>query len=550
MTDTAQALPENVQKGLTASVKYIVGNLLAEKHYSKISSSLATKWDKFQSLTAAKMLMQQHGVQITPEEEDRLSGLTEPQMIESLVSKMPQQSKEQFQHFFLQLQLIVSTATRIRTALEQGRADLVEQAMEDADSTGISQYILKMAIVQAGSEVNNLKKQHGAFAKDAESKLSRLCKGAEDAAIANERLGKAKAELAQFQATQNENIKKVLMSFAGGSATALTHGVFSSWANYTKKMLVENEIYEDFRPQIEEAEAALIDAKSQQLKSVKGMIERRNAAGLNGLLAEVFGLWCKDIVEAKLALESAAAVAALEARLQGCADQASANAKKVLARCGAASGQGLRDMCFHEWKTFHTEYLKNKEMEDAVKAEEARIAEFMKSHSDNAKGLLNNMAAATDSGLVHEVLTAWYEVYKEEKQINEYAEFMNQTNGRFGSFGDRNKKGAKSVMERAHEHNMTMLYLKFFGAWKLDTCVERKVKAHQVRIDAKRQQLVSVQQMFRNFAKQLESNIQSGADSSRDLAAGPPSKKKTMQKNDGSVSLPDIHSKPGSAGGQ
>merc|ERR1719238_2553124 len=95
-------------------------------------------------------LMEQHGVHLSPEEEERLSGMSEPQMIETLVTKMPQQSKEQFQHFFLQLQLIVSTATRVRQALEQGRSDLVEQAMDDADSTGIAQYILKMCIVQAG----------------------------------------------------------------------------------------------------------------------------------------------------------------------------------------------------------------------------------------------------------------------------------------------------------------------------------------------------------------------------------------------------------------
>merc|ERR1719498_377989 len=102
-----------------------------------------------------------------------------------MVSKMPQQSKEQFQHFFLQLQLIVSTATRVRQALEAGRPELVEQAMDDAESTGISQY--------------NLKKQHAAFVKDAEGKLSRLVKAQEDAVVAKERLVKAQGELAVFQ---------------------------------------------------------------------------------------------------------------------------------------------------------------------------------------------------------------------------------------------------------------------------------------------------------------------------------------------------------------
>jgi len=561
MADAAEAqpLPETVKRGLSASVKYMVSNLLAEKHYSKISSSLATRWDRFQSMTAAMKLMEQHGVHITPEEEQRLSGLTEPQMIESLVSKMPQQSKEQFQHFFLQLQLIVSTATRTRTALEQGRADLVEAAMDDADSTGISQYILKMAIVQAGSEVNNLKKQHAAFVKDAEGKMSRLVKGAEDCQVAKERLLKAQGELAVFTASANENIKKVLMAMAGGSTTAILHSVLNTWAIYTKKMKVENEIYEEYREELEQAECRLIDAKADQLKSITGMVNRRAAGAKGGLMGEVFQLWSDDIKEAKDRALNADAVAAMEARLNGCADQAAANAKKVLARCGAASGVALRDMCWHEWKMYHGNYQKNLAEEQAVKAEEERIAEFLASHKEKGKGLMSSMAAATNSGLMHEVFLAWAEHYKEEKQINEYAEFMNQTKGRFGEFGEKNKKGAAGVMGRAHEHQMTMLYLKVFGAWRLHTHLEQKQKQHQTRIDGKRQQLVGVQQMFRNFAKQLESNIQAG-DSGRlggaeDIGTNAKSKSRgpsrnTMAMDDakygGSVTLPDINSKPGS----
>merc|ERR1719502_1748920 len=82
--------------------------------------------------------------------------------------------------------------------------------------------------------------------------------------------------------------------------------------------------------------------------------------------------------------------------------------------------------------------------------EQKQIKEFMKSHSENAQGLLNNMHAATNTGLLHEVITAWAEYWKEQKQINEFAEMMNGANGKLAGFGDRNKKGAKSVMERAH----------------------------------------------------------------------------------------------------
>jgi hypothetical protein len=526
----------------------LVANFLNDKHYGAIGSSLATTGSKFQSLTAAMKLMEQHGVFIDEKESERLSSMnSEAEMIEALVTKMPQQSAEKFQHFFLQLQLIVSTATRVRQALEAGQAELVEQAMEDAESTGIMTYILKMVIVQAGAEVTNLRRMHKHFCADAESKLSRLVRGQEDAMHAKGRLAKAQGELACFQASQNEQIKKVLMAFAGGSTTALLHGVLNSWHAYVKRMRVESAIFEEYREDIEKAEQRLIDAKSEQLKTVKGMIEKKNKMGTEQLIQEVFNLWREDVEEAKNFLSSKAQVEAMEARLKACQDHQSASAKKVLARCGAASDQGLRDMCFHEWVNFHKEYLKNKEFEDKVKESEKRVADFMKSKSQGAQSVLNKMGSANDSGLLQTVIKAWYEFYRDEKNAAEFAEKMNGANGRFGAFGDRNKKNAKNAMERSHEHQLTMLYLKVWGAWRLDTQLEKLLRVNQGRIEGKKKQLLGVQQMFRNFAVQLEKNINSaGEDSNRELAMGPPQgyKKKYergMTKHEQTMSLPEIN---------
>mmetsp|Transcript_22869 Transcript_22869/g.36554 ORF Transcript_22869/g.36554 Transcript_22869/m.36554 type:complete len:560 (-) Transcript_22869:227-1906(-) len=555
-TDITAPLPEKIQKGLSASVKYLVTTFLQDKHYALIGQALASKWsDRFHSLTAAMKLMEQHGVQLEQSEQDKLLKMGEAQMIEALVLKMPQQSKEQFQHFFLQLQLIVSTATRVRSALELGRSELVETAMDDSDSTGVAPYILKMAVVQAGSEVTNLKRQHTAFVRDADAKLSRLVRGQEDLIQAKNRLQKAQGELAMFQTQQNEAIKKVLMTFAGGSASALLHGCFSGWGVYVKQMKVENQIFEEYREDIEKAEQRLIDAKADQLKTVRGMIEKKHRAFEGTLQEEIFKLWWEEVEEKKGNIATADQVREMEARLKACMDHQAQSAKKVLARCGAASEQGLRDMCFHEWLNFHQEYLKNKEFEDKVKEEEKRIAEFMKTKSAGAQSVLNKMSNASDSGLLHNVLVAWCEYYKDEKRAAEYAEKMDAASFKFGEFGERNKRGARGVMDRAHEHQITMLYLKVWGAWKLETRVEQILKLNQGRIDGKRQQLLGVQSMFRNFAVQLENNIAQGADSNRDLAMGPPPTYKKqyvrgMTRTEQTVSLPDIHSKPGSNAGR
>merc|ERR1719336_2103469 len=87
------------------------------------------------------------------------------------------------------------------------------------------------------------------------------------------------------------------------------------------------------------------------------------------------------------------------------------------------------------------------------------------------------------------------------------------------------------------------------------------MKHHHCKIDAKRQQLVGVQQMFRNFAAQLEGGLnkgkdgKDGQDSSR-IFENRTAVKKKAAKDDGPRSLPEIKgsgrasaSKPAVAGG-
>jgi len=62
-------------------------------------------------------------------------------------------------------------------------------------------------------------------------------------------------------------------------------------------------------------------------------------------------------------------------------------------------------------------------------------------------------------------------------------------------------------------------------------------RSNQSKVDSKRQQLLQVQQMFRNFAGQLEAQLKgsAGDDSARGAY-------KRTSKNAGSCSLPDINS--------
>merc|ERR1712232_307606 len=120
------------------------------------------------------------------------------------------------------------------------------------------------------------------------------------------------------------------------------------------------------------------------------------------------------------------------------------------------------------------------------------------------------------------------------------AEALAQAEMKMGGFNSRNKQGAMSATERAAFQQDLMLYTRIFNAWKLDTKMERALLMHGARIDSKRHQLVMVQQMFRNFAVQLESGLKEDNSGRAFEQQGSGSKKK-LSKGEGSCSLPDIN---------
>lgn len=524
--------------GFTASMKYIVCQFLEDKHYSQLHKALSTRWDREHSLSAAMKLMQQYGVVLSQAEIDRLSSLDEGRQIEHLVMKMPEQSNEQFQHFFLQLQLIVSTAQRVKHSLEEGNPEQVEIALDDAESTGIAPYILKMAIVQAGSEVKHLRSQYEAWIKETDSKLAKLIHGQDDAIQAQKRLAAAQAQLTSYQGGANEKAKKVLMGFTTGNAKAMLATYFHEWAHYIKTNREEAGIREEYEVRIQTAENRLVEFKSKQLANVKGVLMKNAKERDMALLQAVVKVLRNSADEAKWMKENGEKIKAMEEQLQNFKSSQADNTKKVLGRMAAGGDNALLDMCLKAWINFRLDYLKDKQANDAVKAAESKVNAFLKGNQESAKGLLAKMSAGTDSGLLNNIMSTWVEKYREDKAEQEMEDIINAANSKFSSFADRNSAGAQSVMERARKHLEEMVFRRHMNAWRLYARMEGTEGLYRAKIEAKKQQLYGVQQMFRQFAAQLEEGLKE-KDSARELYKR---RTKTMSKNDGSVSLPDIHS--------
>jgi len=519
--------------------KYLTRTFLNEQSYKKIHKSLSSRWEGMHSFSAAMKLMEKYGVKVTPEEEQRLSGMEEAQQINALVNKMPQQNNEQFQQFFLQLQLLVSTATRIHQGLNQGHSDHVKRALADAENMGISPYILRMAVVQAGSEVSTLRESHNAWIKESNSKCSNLIRGASDAVAAQKRLAAAQAQLGVFTQNHSEKAKKVVMNFASQSAAGTISTVFSSWKTITKQEKLEKTVRLEYAQRLDAAENRLAEFKATQLVKARGVLTKKALASEEELKAELLKIWKEDTAEQKWVRENKGKLEEMEARLSSLQGSQGEKSRKVMMRMSQDSDQTILLAAWHAFVAFHKGYSKDREYEDHVEEVEKKVKEFVKNKASGAKKMLNKMSAGSDSGLVTMTFTGWKELYEERKKEAELENLVANSNLKMTTFRDRTKGAGMNAMERASYHVQLGILLKVWGAWLVESKGETGLKNHLARIEGKRAQLVGVQQMFRKFATELETNLKASQDSSRDLREGPPPGRR-LQKTEGTVSLPNI----------
>merc|ERR1739848_212816 len=154
---------------------------------------------------------------------------------------------------------------------------------------------------------------------------------------------------------------------------------------------------------------------------------------------------------------------------------------------------------------------------------------------EGAKAVLDKMNASTDSGLCEHVISTWCQHYRDEKDARKMEELMAENEARFGALAGRQKDNAKGVMSKVNEQMDLNAMLKHFSAWATDTKLERIMKHYNSKMESKKQQLQSVQHLFKNFATQLDQGLKEG-DTARDSSS-------RRRKEDGSVSLPDINAK-------
>jgi len=496
--------------GLGGAVQKVICTFLNKDHYRQLHRVLAVEWKSCHSLFAAVRLMEAHGISLSQKEQDKLQKLPDDQMIDALVTKMPQQTREQFEHFFLQLSLIASTTTRLRTALEAGQKDAIKEVLDAAEKVGILSFILKMAVTQAGNEVMTREKNHDDWLSDTDNKMAPLLRGQADAMISQKALAQARAQLNGSRIDANEKSRKVLMGIIGGQADALRSTCFACWADITSRMKKENEIRKEYEEQIEEAEKRLFDYRQSQLTNVRGVVERQAREVEGELVARCFQAFVEEVEEKKFRAAAGKDIAELEGKLKSMADSQSDNAKKVLGRMNNASDVGLQTFVFQAWQRFCEEYNKNKEMEDAVKASEQKVAQFMKQQNEGAKSVLNRMSMGNDTGLLGTVWKSWNDWIAENKRTAELQEILQANAAKMSDFTGKNKSCAKSAMQRAAEAQDIAAVLVIFMNWKKEAKVQAMRRYGKDKNSKRKEQLQGVKGLFKSFANDLDSSLKQG----------------------------------------
>jgi len=380
------------------------------------------------------------------------------------------------------------------------------------------------------------------WTQEADTRMGRLLRGQQDNIIAQTKLANAEAILKKQNGDQCAKAGKVVMNFVKGDTLAFIGLVITGWRQMARKGRWEGEIREEYGARLKDLEDNLAKVKAGQISKCECVILRKIQGQNVALLGSIYDIWRKDVEEAAFQRENGDKIKALEEKLASTQQSQKDSAKKVMAGMASRSTAGLLAAVMKAWIELREDSIKQKAAQEDRLNRQKGIDDFAKAHSEKCKYVIMKFAKQNDGVLVKECFENWSDFTTEGKQEAEMAEKMHNAKSRNGTFMEKNKASSGSVMNRAAEHQKSMLLTTCMNAWRLDSTMEKSVRGFHTKIDAKRGQLVGVQQMFRNFAKQLETGLQDGdkKDSARLFDSKKDAKKMPTKGDQGSVSLPDI----------
>lgn len=496
--------------GLGNVVKLVVKTFLEEKHYRQLNRILSAQWAGTHSLTAVVRLMEAHGIKVTPEEEERLQGLSEERMIDALVMRMPNQSREQYEHFFLQLSFIASTSTRLRAALETGNPDVVEEALDSAENVGVLQYLLRMAVSHAGSEVQTIGELHDQWLSDTERRMMPLLQAQATQMATQKSLAQARALIGGFMTQTKECGGGFLTKMLDSFEEATLVQTFVGWKEHVKWQQREAAVKKDWEEKKAEAAKRLNDYKSAQRQRVHTVVYNGIKDKELALLGTCFAAMLGEAINSKESKTTEAEAEDLVRKLRGFADEAAVKAKNVFSRMTDGNIEGLKAFTFKAWMDFKVIERSEREINVALKDSVDKFAAFTAKQAEGAKAVMQRMCGNSDISLIQLTMQGWREAILEQKREAEMEEVNKTKKATVSNFVARNKGSAMIASERAAYWRDQELTTYLFCIWKRESKVERMRRYGKERNEKRKKDLVSVKGLFRSFASELESSLKQG----------------------------------------
>lgn len=504
------AAASNVTEAMKLALKFFI----QPRHYRQMNRVLANLWKDSHSLSAAVKLMEAHGVQIGEgagqgDLPDWLANLDEAQAIEALVSRMPQKTPEQFEHFFLQLSFIASTTQRIRSGLENGGPDIVEEALESAENVGVLPYLLKIAVSQAGQEIVSVEGMHDKWLGETGNQMGPLLSTSAVCMAVQKDLAQARAALTDFRNTAREKCKLVITALADGSDRSLLQCVFVAFLDHVKRQQRETEVRREYQDEIDKITKKMFDCKQNQLTNVRNVLERRSKVQAESTMLTVLSAFQAEETHIKLKESQRNEGEYLDDAMKNFAATSRSNAKQCLARMCSGVDSGLLQMGFAALKQNVEVNCSIREKEMELKAAKVKLEIARKRQKENGRFVLDAVASQLVKGILREVFASWRHAIPDEDE-QELENAFSAKASKMDSFTCRSKTSATTAGEKVACLQIQRQLIIAFMQWKREAKVEHMIRAGREKAERRRRELSDVRGMFHCFAQQLENNLQQG----------------------------------------
>lgn len=455
---------EQGKANLSNVLKLVVKHFLEPGHFRSLQRVLGPRWAD-SKLSAAIRLMEANGLKLKPEELEELAVSPEEKIIEALVARMPQQSSS-FEHFFLQLSFIVSTASRLRAAIEAGQAELVEEVLESAENVGVLSYVIKSAVYHASLEVADHERKYEVQRTEMEEKLAPLLQS-------------------QVMAMVNQRALKAAQLRLSGQ-------------------------YSRAKEEICAAVTKLESCRKERLNIVRKMLIRNSEATNRALLATVFASLLEEAAAGRKRKSSARSLQGLAESSKHFMEIAAVKALSGVTALIASDDCALKAFVIDAFLLLVSDSKKESAMSRNIEEAHRRTRSLVDISKACTKRVLTSLADVLQGDIVKAIVGSWAQVVNITKwhlQLDEHHTAIQQV---ARGFVERNKTSATVHNEGHAAVFLFECLVVIFSHWKRDMLLERVHHWGRQTNERRKQELSGVKGLFKSFAAELETSISAG----------------------------------------